>query len=42
MTTPINDPTTPHTVEGLLREVEERDVEAVRLKLMVDKLKLKQ
>lgn len=40
MTTPINDPTTPHTVEGLLRVVEERDAEVVLLKLMVDKLKL--
>jgi hypothetical protein len=40
VTTPINDPTTPHTVEGLLRVVEERDAEVVLLKLMVDKLKL--
>ncbi len=40
MTTPINEPTTPHTVEGLLRVVEERDAEVVLLKLMVDKLKL--
>ncbi|WP_146039445.1 MULTISPECIES: hypothetical protein [unclassified Variovorax] len=40
MTTPINDSTTPHTVEGLLRVVEERDAEVVLLKLMVDKLKL--
>lgn len=40
MTTPINDSTTPYTVEGLLRVVEERDAEVVLLKLMVDKLKL--
>jgi transposase len=40
VTTPINDPTAPHTVEGLLRVVEERDAEVVLLKLMVDKLKL--
>lgn len=39
VTTPINEPTTPHTVEGLLRVVEERDAEVVLLKLMVDKLK---
>ena len=39
MTTPTNEPTTPHTVEGLLRVVEERDAEVVLLKLMVDKLK---
>jgi transposase len=37
---PTNDSTTPHTVEGLLRVVEERDAEVVFLKLMVDKLKL--
>ncbi|MBU1358898.1 MAG: hypothetical protein KKC79_17080 [Gammaproteobacteria bacterium] len=40
MTTPTHDSTTPHTVEGLLRVVEERDAEVVLLKLMVDKLKL--
>lgn len=40
MTTPANASTTPHTVEGLLRVVEERDAEVVLLKLMVDKLKL--
>ena len=40
MTTPTNDTTTPHTVEGLLRVVEERDAEVVLLKLMVDKLRL--
>ena len=40
MTTPIIDPAAPHTVEGLLRVVEERDAEVVLLKLMVDKLKL--
>lgn len=38
--TPNNDSTTPYTVEGLLRVVEERDAEVVLLKLMVDKLKL--
>ena len=32
VTTPINEPTTPHTVEGLLRVVEERDAEVVLLK----------
>ncbi|MGR4871111.1 IS66 family transposase [Variovorax sp. LARHSF232] len=36
----MNDSTTPHTVEGLLRVVEERNAEVVFLKLMVDKLKL--
>ncbi|PNG45977.1 Transposase (plasmid) [Variovorax sp. WDL1] len=40
VTPPINDSTTPHTVEGLLRVVEERNAEVVFLKLMVDKLKL--
>ncbi len=40
MTTPINDSNIPHTVEGLLRVVEERNAEVVFLKLMVDKLKL--
>lgn len=40
VTTPTNDPAAPHTVEGLLRVVEERDAEVVLLKLMVDKLKL--
>jgi len=40
VTTPINDSTTPHTVDGLLRVVEARDAEVVLLKLMVDKLKL--
>jgi len=40
VTTPNNEPTTPHTVEGLLRVVEERNAEVVFLKLMVDKLKL--
>jgi len=40
VTTPANASTTPHTVEGLLRVVEERDAEVVLLKLMVDKLKL--
>ena len=39
VTTPTDDPTTPHTVEGLLRVVEERDAEVMLLKLMVDKLK---
>lgn len=40
VTTPTNDSTAPHTVEGLLRVVEERDAEVALLKLMVDKLKL--
>ena len=40
MTPPINDSSTPHTVEGLLRVIEVRDAEVVVLKLMVDKLKL--
>ena len=40
MTLPINDSSTPHTVEGLLRVIEARDAEVVVLKLMVDKLKL--
>ena len=40
MTPPLHDPSTPHTVEGLLRVVEARDAEVVLLKLMVDKLKL--
>ena len=40
MTTPINASTTPHTVEGLLRVVEEKEAEVVLLKLLVDKLKL--
>ena len=31
---------TPHTVEALLRVVQERDAEVVFLKLMVDKLSL--
>ncbi|CAN5756210.1 hypothetical protein BH11PSE13_BH11PSE13_42050 [soil metagenome] len=35
-----HDSTTPHTVEGLLRVVEEKKAEVVLLKLMVDKLKL--
>ena len=38
--TPTNASTTPHTVEALLRVVEERDGEVALLKLMVDKLKL--
>ena len=40
VTTPINASTTPHTVEGLLRVVEEKEAEVVLLKLLVDKLKL--
>ena len=40
MTPPINDSSTPHTVEGLLRVVQARDAEVVVLKLLVDKLKL--
>ncbi len=40
MTTPINDSTKPHTIEGLLQVVQARDAEVVLLKLMVDKLKL--
>ena len=40
VTPPISEPTTPHTVAGLLRVIEERDVEVVLLKLMVDKLRM--
>ncbi|MDM0071646.1 IS66 family transposase [Variovorax sp. J31P207] len=40
MPTPTNAPDTPHTVDSLLRVVEERDAEVALLKLMVDKLKL--
>jgi len=40
VTTPINASTAPHTVEGLLRVVEEKEAEVVLLKLLVDKLKL--
>ena len=40
MTTPTNDSTTPYTVEGLLRVVEEKEAELSFLKLLVDKLKL--
>ena len=40
MPTPYSDSSTPQTVEGLLRVVEERDAEVALLKLMVEKLKL--
>lgn len=40
VTPSTNDSTTPHTVEGLLRVIEERDAEVVLLQLMVDKLKM--
>src|SRR3954451_1918056 len=39
MSVPTTSPT-PHTVEALLRVVEERDSEVIFLKLMVDKLAL--
>ena len=39
MSVPTTSPT-PHTVEALLRAVEERDTEVAFLKLMVDKLSL--
>ena len=39
MSVPTTSPT-PHTVEALLRVVQERDCEVVLLKLMVDKLTL--
>jgi transposase len=40
VTTPTNPSTTPHTVDGLLRVVEEKEAEVAFLKLLVDKLKL--
>jgi transposase len=40
VTPPTNTTNTPHTVEGLLRVVEEKEAELSFLKLLVDKLKL--
>lgn len=40
MQTPTPTPPTPHTVEALLRAIEQRDAEVVFLRAMVDKLEL--